>query len=194
MLMETGRVKVLIVLAHPRRHSLTGAIADAFAAAVEARGHVVEWADLVAERFDPVLSEADEPDWNDAHKRYSPAVQSEMRRVERNEAAVLVFPVWWWSMPAILKGWIDRVWNFGWAYGDDKLPLRRVWMLALGGVSEAAYAKRNYSQAMRTQLEEGILRYCGVADARLEILYGSLEGKAECEAMLERARSLGASF
>ena len=41
----------------------------------------------------------------------------EMERIERNQAPVIVFPVWWWSMPAILKGWIDRVWNNGWAYG-----------------------------------------------------------------------------
>jgi NAD(P)H dehydrogenase (quinone) len=56
-----------------------------------------------------VLREADEPDWNDPDKIYSEDVQREMQRIERNEATVMVFPVYWWSMPALLKGWIDRV-------------------------------------------------------------------------------------
>ena len=42
----------------------------------------------------------------------------------RNDALAFVFPVWWWSLPATTKGWIDRVWSNGWAYGSRKLPHR----------------------------------------------------------------------
>ena len=106
-------MNVLMVLAHPRRNSLTAQAAEAFASAASAQGHKFEWADLIAEGFDPVLHEADEPDWNDPGKIYSEEVRREMARIERNDATVMVFPVWWWSMPALLKGWIDRVWNNG---------------------------------------------------------------------------------
>jgi NAD(P)H dehydrogenase (quinone) len=58
-------VKTLLVIAHPRRSSLTGQAADAFSEAAQANGHAFELADLARERFDPVLREADEPDWND---------------------------------------------------------------------------------------------------------------------------------
>ena len=187
-------MNVLMVLAHPRRNSLTGKAAEAFASAASANGHRFEWADLVAEGFDPVLREADEPDWNDPDKVYSEEVRREMARVERNDATVMVFPVWWWSMPAILKGWIDRVWNNGWAYGDRKFPQRRAWMVGICGSDLAAYRKRSYDSAIATQLDIGILDYCGVAERRLELLFGAIEGDPYPEQILSAARDLGAQF
>ena len=185
-------MRTLLVVAHPRRASLTFACAERFAAAAQAQGCEIEWADLVREGFDASLHEEDEPDWAAPDKRYSPAVQAEMARVRRNDATVIVFPVWWWSFPAVLKGWVDRVWNHGFAYGGNGYPQRRVWMLALAGTNHEAYAKRGYDVALRTQLEVGVLEYCGVAERRLEILYGAIEGDAV--AILERAAVLGREF
>ena len=187
-------MNVLLVLAHPRRTSLTGKAAEAFAIAATERGHMIEWADLVAERFDPVLREADDPDWNNGRKVYSAEVRQEMARIEHNHATVMFFPVFWWSMPAILKGWIDRVWNNGWAYGDRKFPQRRVWMVGIAGTLPDAYQKRGYDNAMQTQLNTGILDYCGVAEHRLELLYGSIEGEPYPIEILAAARALGAAF
>jgi NAD(P)H dehydrogenase (quinone) len=187
-------VKVLLVLAHPRRDSLSGRAADAFATAVAANGHTVECADLAAEKFDPVLREPDEPDWSDDDKVYSEAVRREMARIERNDATVMVFPVWWWSMPALLKGWIDRVWNNGWAYGARKFPQRRVWAIGIAGATEEAFAKRGYDSAIRTQIDIGILDYCGVSERRFELLYGSIEGQPYPERILRRAEELGRAF
>ena len=187
-------MKILIVVAHPRPSSLSHLVARAFCEAATANGHATEWADLVAEGFDPVLREADEPDWDDPAKRYSPEVQAEMARIERNEATVLVFPVYWWSMPAVLKGWIDRVWNNGWAYGDATYPHKKALMIALAGNDRAAYEKRGYDKAMTAQLDTGVLRYCGVEDARLEMLYGTLDGDAASARTLEDARRLGTDF
>lgn len=189
-----GNLRVLLVLAHPRRTSLSGQAANAFADAAAANGHAIEWADLAAERFDPVLREADEPDWADDDKVYSEEVRREMRRIERNEATVMVFPVYWWSIPALLKGWIDRVWNNGWAYGERKFPQKRVWMVGIAGATAEAFAKRGYDTAMRTQLEVGILDYCGVAEQRLELLYGSTEGVPYPQEILKKARVIGSEF
>lgn len=188
-------MKILLVLAHPRRQSLSGQVADAFALAAIAKGHAIEFADLQEEGFDPVLPVADEPDWNNPAKVYSPAVLREMARIERNDATVMVFPVWWWSMPALLKGWIDRVWNHGWAYGGGKsFPQQRVWMLAIAGADTAPYVKRGYDQAMKVQLDTGILDYCDIKEHRLEMLYGAMEGDAHVARILERARELGEGF
>jgi NAD(P)H dehydrogenase (quinone) len=185
-------VKTLLVVAHPRRTSLTFAAAEGFAKALSATGGSVEWADLVREGFDPSLGVADEPDWNDPAKRYSAAVTAEMERIRRNDATVLMFPVWWWYMPAILKGWIDRVWNHGFAYGGVAYPHRRVWMIAIAGAGEEAFRKRGYDEAMRVQLEIGVLDYSGVVERRLEVLYGAIEGREA--AVIERASALGAEF
>ena len=75
-------MRTLLVLSHPRRHSLCGAVADVFATSLAANGHAVERADLAAEGFDPVVREADEPDWDNPRKVYSPEVRREMERIE----------------------------------------------------------------------------------------------------------------
>lgn len=192
--MRGSSVKTLLVVAHPRRSSLTFAVAESFAAVLKEGGHGVEWADLVAECFDPVLLPLDEPDWNNPDKPYSAAVRVEMERIERNEATVLVFPVWWWSLPAMLKGWVDRVWNNGWAYGAKRYPHRRVWLIGVAGGAQDAYASRSYDQAMRVQLEVGLLEFCGIAEGRLELLFGAIEGPAYPPEILAQARALGGAF
>ena len=185
-------MSTLLVVTHPRRTSLTFAAAEAFASALAVAGEAVEWADLVREGFDASLGVADEPDWADPGKRYSAAVAAEMVRIRRNDATVLVFPVWWWSMPAMLKGWIDRVWNHGFAYGGATYPHRRAWMIGVAGATDDVYRKRGYDDAMRVQLEVGVLEYSGVVERRLEILYGAIEGHSA--AIIERAHTLGVEF
>lgn len=186
--------KILLVVAHPRANSLTHAAAGAFKAAAEERGHSVEVADIVREGFDPVLREDDEPDWANPNKTYSPAVQREMTRIARNAATVLVFPVWWWSMPAVLKGWIDRVWNHGWAYGGGTYPHSKVVAIGIAGSDQANYERSEFDRALRIQVENGLLKYCGVAEPRLELLYGALESPAGAEHVLAEARRLGETF
>jgi len=185
-------LKTLLVLAHPRSDSLTAAAAGLFADVISANGHAVELADLVAERFDPILRQDDEPDWDNPDKRYSPAVREEMRRIERNDATVMIYPVWWWSVPAVLKGWIDRVWNFGWAYGTRKYPQRRVWMIGIAGGDFAQFQKRGYDKAMDVQLKVGVLDYCDISEPRFEVLYSALEG--ETGALLERIKQIASEF
>ncbi len=187
-------MKVLLVLAHPRKESLTGAVGGIFAETLSAKGHAVEWADLAAEGFDPVLRPEDEPDWNDPRKSYSAAVRQEMARIDRNDATVMIFPVYWWSVPALLKGWIDRVWNHGWAYGDRKFPQQRAWMVGIAGGDAPSFARRGYDKAIETQLKVGVLDYCGVKDNRCELLYGSLGSSEDIARLLAAARDLADSF
>lgn len=187
-------MKTLIVNAHPRSDSLTSIAIKEFAEVIKGNGHQVELADLTAEKFDPVMPECDEPDWDNSDKEYSLAVRNEMRRIERNDATVMIFPVWWWSMPALLKGWVDRVWNNGWAYGDRKFPNRRVWMIGIAGNNHGQFQKRGYDKAIETQLKVGILDYCGVEDPRFEVLYASMDGPAETQAIIDDIRRLASEF
>jgi NAD(P)H dehydrogenase (quinone) len=185
---------VLLVFAHPRRDSLTGQVADRITQVLAASGFAVEFADLVAEGFDPVLRQEDEPDWDDPDKVYSPAVTREMERIRRNDATIMVFPVHTWSVPAILKGWLDRVWNYGFAYGPRKFPQRRVWMVGVAGNTKEDFAKRRYDEAMQISLDLGLLGYCGVADRRLEILHGSTEGSQFPPLILQGAELIAREF
>ena len=187
-------MNVLTIFDHPRRDSFCGAVLDAFVQGLDEAGHKIEIADLRAEGFDPRLPPEDEPDWGNTAKVYSPAVLAEQARIERNDAIAFVFPVWWWSVPATTKGWIDRVWNNGWAYGTSSLSLKKARMFAVAASDAEQYAKRRYDDAMLTQLVTGILNYCGIEDAKLELLHGSTGQDVDRQNILKAASQIGRTF
>ena len=128
-------MKILVVLCHPRPDSLTSQIAKAFSEGATKAGHQVEILDLYKENFDPVLRIEDEP--NDGTlENYSLEVQTEFERLNNNDAVVMVFPLWWWSVPAMLKGWIDRVWNYGLMYGSNEHNVKKGLMIAVAGATK----------------------------------------------------------
>ncbi|WP_420000139.1 NAD(P)H oxidoreductase [Streptomyces boninensis] len=165
----------LLVVAHPRPDSLTAQVAARLHAAVKDRGDSVDVLDLHAEKFDPRLTEPDEPDWEDREKHYSPEVHAHMERITAADEIIVVFPVWWWGLPAIAKGWIDRVWNYGFAYGRSKPRLRgkRMRWLALAGGTEQDYAGSGLDTAMDVQLRVGISEFCGIDDAAVRLVHGT---------------------
>ncbi|MBL8710022.1 MAG: NAD(P)H oxidoreductase [Rhodospirillaceae bacterium] len=187
-------MKILVVFDHPRRQSFCGAVLDEFVDGLKAAGHAPEIADLRAEGFDPRLPLADEPDWADSDKVYSAEVLAEQARIARNDALAFIFPIWWWSFPATTKGWIDRVWNNGWAYGERKLPHRKALLIGTASSDAAGYAKRGYDDAMRAQLLVGTMNYCGIADASLEFFFDVMESDAARAKLLARAKELGRTF
>ena len=187
-------MKVLVVFDHPRRESFCAAVRDSLMAGLRSAGHEPELANLREEGFDPRLPVDDEPDWDDADKVYSPEVLAEQARIARNDALAFVFPVWWWSFPATTKGWIDRVWNNGWAYGGRKLTLSSALLVGTASGGPDTYAKRGYDEAMRVQLNVGIMDYCGIARSHLELMYDVMEDEATRRALLDRARHLGATY
>ena len=98
---------VLAVFCHPRRDSFSGAVLDRFAQGAREAGHSVEVADLHAEGFDPVFKAGDFIQFEGG--AMPPDVLAEQARVERCDALAFVFPIWWYGMPAMFKGWLDRV-------------------------------------------------------------------------------------
>ena len=168
-------MKVLAVYAHPVRESFNSALLRETVAGLTCAGHDVRVADLCAEGFRPAMVEADFVQFSGG--QMPPEVIREQQRVEWSDAIVFVFPIWWWSIPAILKGWFDRVFSFGWAWVDpndpSKTPLRprQVMVLATAGADSAAFAKRKYDEAFLTQLQVGTFGYCGFRDIHIKIFY-----------------------
>lgn len=187
-------MNVLIIFDHPRRDSFCGAVLDNLTAGLGVAGHSVEVADLRAEGFDPRLAPADEPDWGNAEKVYGDAVLAEQARMLRNDALAFVFPVWWWSLPATTKGWIDRVWSHGFAYGARKLPHRKALLLGTAAGSADYYARRGSEQAMRVQILSGMMAYCGIDNAEMHLLFGALGDGSVRTRHLDTARALGESY
>lgn len=190
----------LIVVSHPDPGSLTHAVAAQVAQGAAPGGqagpHTTEIADLAAEGFDPRFTTADLA-LHLQHAAPPPDVVAEHARLGKADALVLVYPVYWWSFPALLKGWIDRVFTQGWAYAEGadgkltkKLGHLPVHLLGIGGADTGTYERHGYSEAMKAQIDHGIFGYCGapVATSRL-LLQSSQEDMAA--AHLAAARELG---
>lgn len=101
-------MRVLVLYAHPNPESYGAALHRTVVSALEGAGHEVDDCDLYAERFDPVLSYDERIGYHDVPGNRQP-VADYVRRLEAAEALVLVFPVWNFGFPAILKGFLDRV-------------------------------------------------------------------------------------
>lgn len=100
--------RALVLFAHPCEESFSAALHKTVVSTLTARGWEVDDCDLNAEGFSPVLTEAERRGYHDVATNQAP-VQSYVDRVMRAEALVLVFPVWNFGYPAILKGFFDRV-------------------------------------------------------------------------------------
>ncbi|WP_025809631.1 NAD(P)H-dependent oxidoreductase [Pseudomonas chlororaphis] len=185
----------LIVVAHHDSRSLSHSLAAQVAEGL-GPSHSFEIADLFAEAFDPRFNAADHA----VHRRQEqpPAdVLAEQARIDRADALVLVYPVYWWSMPALLKGWIDRVFANGWAFDfsleenrtQKKLGHLRVHLLGVGGADAGTYGRHGYEAAMKAQIDHGIFDYCGARVLTSELL---LESESQDPALhLRTARSIG---
>ncbi|MDC7784570.1 NAD(P)H-dependent oxidoreductase [Rhodoplanes sp. TEM] len=124
-------MNVLIVFAHPDPRSLNAALRDVAVAELTAAGHAVQVSDLYAMRFKaevdrddfPLLAPADRLKVPGASKAAFTAgaltadVVAEQQKLLWADVLILQFPLWWFTMPAILKGWVDRVFAYGFAYG-----------------------------------------------------------------------------
>ncbi|ALD92362.1 NAD(P)H dehydrogenase [Cupriavidus gilardii CR3] len=187
----------LIVVSHPNRESLTHAVANHIASGLSASGrhHTFELADLAAEGFDPRFTAADLA----LHRRETPPapdVAAEHARLDRADALVLVYPVYWWSFPGMLKGWIDRVFTNGWAYDEEpggklvkKLGHLAVHLVGIGGANMGTYDRHGYATAMKTQIDHGIFGYCGAPVVTSELLLPS--DREAPSSHIHKARALG---
>jgi putative NADPH-quinone reductase len=101
-------MRVLVLYAHPVETSFGAALHSRLVATLRARGHAIDDCDLYAEGFDPVMSRQDRLDYQDVAANRA-RVEPYVERVLRAEALVLSFPVWNMGFPAILKGFLDRV-------------------------------------------------------------------------------------
>ena len=127
-------MNILIVHAHPEPLSFTTALKDQAVRVLEQQGHHVEVSDLYAMNFNPVASREDfttlkneeylnyalEQRHASQQKLLSTDIQSEIEKVQKADLLILNFPMYWTSIPAILKGWIDRVFVSGIFYGGKR--------------------------------------------------------------------------
>lgn len=185
-------MKVLLVFAHPEPRSLNGALRDVAVSELEAQGHEVLISDLYAMRWKSEVDRADFPSLAPDTK-FKPAaasgeafaadtltddVKAERDKLLWADVLILQFPLWWFAMPAILKGWVDRVYAYGFAYGvgehsdkrwgdrygEGRLAGKRAMLLVTTGGWEEHYSDRGVNGPIDDLLfpiNHGILYYPG---------------------------------
>jgi NAD(P)H dehydrogenase (quinone) len=123
-------MNVLIVYAHPDPNSLTGSLKDLAVSALRADGHDVVVSDLYAMKWQAAADFTDFDDISgldfmhasgEAYRsgRLTEGIRAEQQKLLNADLVILQFPLWWFTMPAILKGWIDRVFTYDFAYGAE---------------------------------------------------------------------------
>jgi NAD(P)H dehydrogenase (quinone) len=110
-------LKHAVIFAHPNQQSFTASVAEAYAGACEALGHNVIQRDLYRTGFDPCLQPEEMP--TSPAFRPAPDVMAERELLKSCDVFALVYPLWLNSPPAILKGYLERVFGFGFAYGGN---------------------------------------------------------------------------
>lgn len=184
-------MNILWVFAHPEPRSLNGSLRDAAVAQLHGDGYGVEQSDLYAMQWNPVVAAADfgllpGPRLRvaDASRRafdsgaLPPDIATEQQKLRRADVVVLQFPLWWFSMPAILKGWVDRVFVEGFGYGirgddgrtrrfgDGMLAGKRAMVVVSMGGTEHTVSARGINGSLDELLypiQHGILWYTAMS-------------------------------
>lgn len=177
-------MNVLIVHAHPEPTSFNAALTQTAVRTLVAQGHEVQVSDLYAMGWNAVLGADDFVDRADAgcfepskeqeyaqrHATVCADVSREQARVAAADLIIFQFPVWWFSMPAVLKGWVDRVFSRGFAYSSGRkydcghLKGKRAMLSLTTGTASTLYTANGIDGDLHHVLwpiHNGILAYTG---------------------------------
>ena len=192
-------MNVLVVYAHPNPLSFNHALLESVAAGLKEAGHDVRVKDLYAEK--PKVTLDAEDFQGILAGRVPEDIRREQAEVAWAEGLVFVYPVWWLSMPAILKGWIDRVFLNGFAFEiapegpRGLLRHRKAQIVMTTGGLERDYAEGIGRQLLTEPMTGGVLRFCGIAEVSTKVFYGvPSASENQRKAMLAEAFALGRSF
>lgn len=192
---------VYILFCHPSTTSFCSDILQTFIRGLTDAGHTFELADLYRMGFRADMDEKQyhrEISWKpDAPIPDDVARQQE--NILRADVLVFIYPVWWSDCPALLKGWFDRVWTYGFAYyyDDDnvrytKIAAKKALVICSAGHTVEYLEETGIAGSMRRVMINDRLLGIGVKEAQMEILGGMMPGITTCcEKNLIRTYELG---
>jgi putative NADPH-quinone reductase len=174
--------KIAILLGHPSPDSYCASLAHTYATAAQAQGHSLRWIDLSSMQFDPVLR---------AGYRQAQPLETDLKLAQETlqwaEHWVFIYPIWWGSMPALLKGFFDRVLNPGFAFAYrqnsvfwDKLMAGRSAQLIVTLDTPAWYFRWVYRMPGHNQMRRTILEWIGVKPVKL-VQFGPVQGSGDLQ-------------
>jgi putative NADPH-quinone reductase len=190
-------MNILLLFAHPEPQSFNGAMLRTAIATLEAAGHRVQVSDLYGQPFNPVsdrrnfttvanaafFKQQKEELYAAAHQGFADEVEAELQKLAWCDVMIWQFPLWWFGVPAVLKGWVDRVFAMGRAYGAGQFyengvfrGKRALLSLTTGSGSPAEAYQPGGLQGdllgILRPIHRGMLQFTGFTVLAPQIVYG----------------------
>lgn len=186
--------KVFVLLGHPDKETYSGKMADAYEQGAKEAGHDVRRTNLGDRQFDPIL-----------HKGYKEIqeLEPDLKKIQEDinwaDHVVIVYPNWWNTMPALLKGMFDRMWLPGFAFNFDKqtkklvrrLSGKSACVIVVAGTHSPFMTRWKFGDCTN-EIEQGILAFAGFAPVRVNAFGPCNKVKEETkESWVRKVRELG---
>ncbi|SDT33355.1 NAD(P)H dehydrogenase (quinone) [Mucilaginibacter mallensis] len=195
-------MNILIIYAHPEPKSMNGAMYRTAIEHLTAAGHNVKTSDLYAMRFDPVSDRGNFTSMHDASffkqqleemhatetNGFVEHINAEQEKVEWCDLMIWQFPLWWFSVPAILKGWVDRVFAMGrffkngHLYGTGIFKEKKALLSLTTGSSADSYVDDGFNgdiAGVLRPLHRGIFEFTGFSVLRPQIIHAPARQRQE---------------
>jgi NAD(P)H dehydrogenase (quinone) len=159
-------MKVLIIYAHPNKQSFNQAILSRVEGVLAELQQEVRIRDLYAMDFDPVFRVEEQAKLQ--KKRTPAAIKTEQKHISWADMLIIIHPIWWFSMPAIMKGYIDKVLQAGFAYTYVKgqliglLQNKKLLLINTTGTPEKIMEENCIKEILQTTIDNGIYKFCGL--------------------------------
>ena len=189
-------MKNLIVYAHPNPASLNHFFKQVVVETLENSNQEIVVRDLNEINFNPVLSLDDMNGQRMGH--VAADVSKEQDFITWSDRIIFVYPIWWTGMPAIMKGYIDRVFSYGFAYRYDEgiqkglFTGKKAIIINSHGKSNEEYAENRMDKALALTSDKGIFNYCGFEIE--EHFYFDKADRASCENISEWENQIKSSL
>ena len=158
-------MNTLVIMAHPNPASFNGAIMGVVKKELEKKGSEVRVKDLYAMNWNPVLGAFDFQQMVEG--KIPEDIAREQADISWAEELILISPVWWFSIPAMLKGYIDRVFSLGFAYDYTEngpkglLTGKKAKVITTSGADESEDRQTGMTDSINKSVVNGIFGFCG---------------------------------
>ncbi|OBR65047.1 NAD(P)H dehydrogenase [Paenibacillus oryzae] len=173
-------MNVLVVYAHPNEGSFNEAILKTAVSALESKGHEVVVRDLYKLGFNPVLSSEDLAALHGGNVPSDIAAEQEF--IKKADLITFIYPIWWTGLPAIIKGYVDRAFSYGFAYqynesgGIDKLlGGKKGVIINTHGSPKEYYDGVGMTNSLKQTSSTGIYEFVGIEVAE-QLIFGGING------------------
>lgn len=175
--MEVLKMNNLIIYAHPNEASFCNSIVKTIVEKSKEKGHETKIRDLYKLNFNTTLSSSDFESFGKGEMPKD--IKIEQEHIEWADVITFVYPIWWADKPAILKGYIDRVLSYGFAYKyEEGVPIgllegKKVIIFNTSGTPNEVYTATGMHEAMKKLTKDGVFAFCGL-DVIDHIFFGAV--------------------